>query len=206
MTDQTAGMILSLCGMAVTVLSFQVKSKARLLAVQTAGSAFYLVSYIFSRGGIAVWLNAIYLVRNVFFMYFGERKSMRLYIAAGAFCACYLAAFAVFVSVSNISEADKLWNILPVCGAVFGTVAVTCKNVNVLRAWKIGDSCSWLAFNARLGLGALGGIIGEVLNLASIALGIFRFGGNKRRAERRDRQDGETPQSGGEKDGQDEKV
>ena len=170
-----AGMILSICGMLVTVLSFQIRGKRNFLLAQTAGSVFYLVSYIFSGGGIAVYLNAIYLVRNaVFYVYGGKSRRFKA-AAAGALCACYAAAYAVYISVSGIETSDMLWNLLPVCGALFGTVAVAFAAPAAIRAWKAGDSVCWLAFNAHIGLGALGGVLGEVFNLVSIAVGVLRF-------------------------------
>ena len=184
MTDELIGMILSICGMIVTVLSFQLRSKSRLLIAQTVGSVFYLVSYVFSGGGIAIWLNVIYLVRNALFVFLGGRgMKMRLGLCI-ALCLSYLAAYALFVSLQSVKAAEALWNLLPVAGALFGTVATVCVNVNALRLWKIGDSCSGLIFNARIGLGALGGIIGEVLNLISIAVGLFRFEREKSGANR----------------------
>ena len=41
--------------------------------------------------------------------------------------------------------------------------------------WKYGDSISWFFFNARFGLGALGGIIGEVFNQISLAVALIRY-------------------------------
>lgn len=169
------GMILSIAGMLVTVCSFQVKSKRGLLVWQTVGTGFYLVSYIFSGGGIAVWLNVIYLVRNFLFMRFDGQTGKKGYITAALLCVSYLLAYICYICFANITTADKLWNVLPVLGAFFGTAAVANSDVNRLRAWKTGDSLSWLAFNIHIGLGALGGILGEIFNLASIAVGIYRF-------------------------------
>lgn len=181
-------MVLSLCGMLVTVCSFQLKSKRGLLIWQTAGTCFYLVSYIFSKGGIAVYLNAIYLVRNFLFMSFDGQKGKKLYVATAILCLSYIVAYMGYVFLSGIGTAEKWWNLLPVSGAVFGTIAVTKSNVNGLRAWKTGDSLSWLAFNMHIGLGALGGILGEIFNLVSIAVGLFRFrsGNSKNKEEEND--------------------
>lgn len=176
---EIVGMILSLCGMLITVCSFQIKSKKGLLIWQTAGTGFYLVSYIFNGGGIAVYLNVIYLVRNFLFMRFDGQSGKKIYLAAVLLCAAYLVSYVCYICFANIQTSDKLWNILPVLGALFGTVAVTNTNVNKLRAWKTGDSLSWLAFNVHIGIGALGGILGEIFNLASITVGIIRFKGGK---------------------------
>lgn len=173
--NEIIGMILSICGMIITVISFQVKEKKKLLIFQTMGNIFYLVSYIFSKGGIAVYLNIIYVVRNFIFMYFDTDKCKKVYLTAGVLCLLYIVSYIIFISTTDIDVSIKIWNILPVVGAVFGTVAVTNKDVNKLRLWKYGDSASWLIFNIYIGLGALGGILGEIFNIISLTVGIIRF-------------------------------
>ena len=175
MTDEQIAMILSICGMIVTILSFQAKGKTGLLIMQTVGTAFYLSSYVFCDGGIAVILNVIYLVRNFLFMYFKNENPKARYVTCVALCVCYAVSYGVYTAVADKSLAVNLWNLLPIVGAFFGTVALVQTNVNRLRMWKYGDSVSWLAFNVRIGLGALGGIIGEILNLISLTVGIIRY-------------------------------
>ena len=43
-----------------------------------------------------------------------------------------------------------------------------------LRQVKMADSVSWLLFNGHVGIGALGGFLGEVLNMVSMLLAIHR--------------------------------
>lgn len=174
MTNEQIGMILSVCGMVITVFSFQFKKKPLLLLFQTAGSSFYLVSYIFSNGGIAVILNVIFLLRNFIFIAMKENKKSAMTVCL-SLCISYVIAYICYILCTPISVGEKLWNVLPVIGSIFGTIAITKSNANSLRAWKSLDSVSWLAFNIRIGLGALGGIIGEIFNLASIGIAILRF-------------------------------
>lgn len=67
--ERIIGWILSIIGMAVTVFSFQAKNKKGLLILQTVGSSFYLLSYIFLGAGIAAILNCIYLIRNLLYAF-----------------------------------------------------------------------------------------------------------------------------------------
>ena len=174
MTDEQIGMLLSVCGMLITVFSFQLKKKPLLLLAQTVGSAFYLVSYIFSKGGIAVILNVIFILRNFLFIAVKENKKRAMLLCC-FLCLSYVVSYIGYVLFALLTLSEKLWNLLPVIGSFFGTFAVTKSNVNSLRAWKSLDSVSWLAFNLRIGLGALGGIIGEIFNLTSIGIAILRF-------------------------------
>ena len=174
MTNEQIGMLLSICGMIVTVFSFQLKKKALLLLMQTVGSSFYLLSYIFSNGGIAVILNVIFIVRNFLFITANDNKRRALIICIFLWLA-YVISYVCYVAFQPLTLSEKFWNLLPVIGSFFGTFAITKSNVNSLRAWKSLDSISWLMFNIRIGLGALGGIIGEIFNLASIGISILRF-------------------------------
>jgi hypothetical protein len=174
MTNEQIGMILSICGMLVTVFSFQLKKKSLLLLAQTVGSAFYLVSYIFSKGGIAVLLNVIFILRNFLFIAVKENKERAMLLCL-LLCLSYVVSYICYILFNSLTTSEKWWNLLPVIGSFFGTFAITKTNANALRAWKSLDSISWLAFNLRIGLGALGGIIGEIFNLTSIGIAILRF-------------------------------
>ncbi len=174
-TEKIVAMVLSIAGMLVTVISFQARKKHTLLLFQTGGTALYLVSYFFSEGGIAVALNVVYLVRNVLFMAFHDKSKKLMRVTAACLCLSYVGIYAVYAAVIETQTSVILWYLLPVAGALFGTCAVVCGNVNALRGWKMGDSVCWLAYNIHIGLGALGGIVGEVLNLISQTVGILRF-------------------------------
>lgn len=184
--DEQIGMILSICGMLVTVFSFQVKNKAWLLLWQTIGSAFYLVSYIFSKGGIAVILNVIFIARNFLFITVKENKK-RAMVLCVCLWASYVLSYLGYILFQPLSDSEKLWNLLPVIGSFFGTFAITKSNANALRAWKSLDSVSWLAFNLRIGLGALGGILGEIFNLVSICIAMLRFKKGERLSNEKDK-------------------
>ena len=167
--------------MVFVVLSFQIKNKIPLFLVQIVGMLLFMVSYFFNASGIGVIINLINLTRNIIYIFIKEnnRKLER------AICIClmvaYVSSYAVYTAVARLSLADSIWNSLPVIGALFGTIGtiLASKSVNLYRAWKYGDSISWLSFNIHIGLGAIGGIICEILTLISLTVGIFRFRENK---------------------------
>lgn len=179
MTNEIIGMILSIIGMVITVISFQMKEKGNLLILQSAGTVFYLVSYIFAEGGVAVWLNCIFLIRNFTYMNIDKCRRQIRFLACGLLCLGCIAVLAGFILTTDLSFCDYLWSSLPIIGGIFGTIAVVNTNVNRLRVLKLGDSISWLSYNIHIGIGALGGIIGEVLNISSIALALIRFSKKK---------------------------
>ena len=168
-------MVLSLCGMGVNVFSFQVKNKIPLMILQTIGSTLFLISYVFSGGGIGIVLNVLMLIRNFIFIFYKPSTKKQLYVLCGALFASYVTAYTVYTLLANEGLANNIWNAFPIIAAFFGTISFANTNVNMLRVWKYGDSICWLTYNTHIGLGALGGILGEILNLISLTVGIFRF-------------------------------
>ena len=174
MTNEQIAMIFSILGMLINIISFQVKNKKPLLVFQTIGNVLFLISFVFNVSAIAVILNVIYVVRNFIYLRLDGKQGKPMYISCIALCGAFLLSYTVYTLIAGHSLTENLWNFVPVAASIFGTVASACTNVNKYRAWKYGDSFCWLFFNSRFGLGALGGIIGEVLNQISLTVGIIR--------------------------------
>ena len=145
-----------------------------LLLLQSIGSSFYLISYIFSGGGIAICLNVIYLIRNFLYTRIDACSKKVRYIVCACLCSAYVITYGVFTALSGVQGVENFWNLLPIIGSVFGTIAALQVDMIRLRLLKVGDSFSWLAYNSHIGLGALGGILGEILNQISIWVAIGR--------------------------------
>ena len=175
MTDEIIAMILSLVAMAINFLSFQFKNKGPILLAQSIASIFFLLSYVFLGGGIAVYLNVIYLVRNTIYMFATKISNKTNNIIRISLIVSYFITYILFISFSTIPLSEKLISILPVMASTFGTIAASMKNVNMYRVWKYGDSYSWIFYNLNFGIGALGGIIGEIFNQISLTVGIIRY-------------------------------
>lgn len=161
----TLGQILSIVGMLLTIVSFQMKTRKQILLMQTAGSTFFLLSYLLLQSWPAVYLNGVFLLRNMIFYFSGEKK----WLEHPAWLWVLLCAAILAGSVGVQSWPD----VLPVVGSVFGTVAMYMKKENMLRLLKLGDSPCWLIYNCTVP--SVGGIICEVFNIISIIVGLFRY-------------------------------
>ena len=173
--NEIIGMILSLIGMTVNIISFQVKNKFPLLIMQTAGSTLFMISYMFSGAGIGIVLNVLMLIRNFLFMLLSKKRGKAVVVFVICMCISYVVSYIVYTAFAGESFADNIWNLFPIIAAFFGTISFANTNVNRLRVWKYGDSICWLTYNTHIGWGALGGILGEILNLISLTVGIIRF-------------------------------
>ena len=104
-----------------------------------------------------------------------HKRADAWFLMSAILCVAFLTAYAVYTAVAGLSLTENLWNFAPVAASIFGTIASACIDVNKYRIWKYGDSWCWFFFNARFGLGALGGIAGEVFNQISLTVGIIRY-------------------------------
>lgn len=159
------GQIASVIGMILTIASFQMKTRKQIISFQFAGSAFYLISFLLLQSWTGVCLNIVFLIRN-FVCYFGKDK-------AWAQHKIWLPVLLIGVIAAGMIGYRSLWDLLPVVGSVFGTVAMYMKNENMLRLLKLGDSPCWLIYNCTVP--SVGGIIGEVFNITSIIVGLIRY-------------------------------
>ncbi len=177
MTNEIVAMIISIIAMVFIVISFQIKDRVPLFLVQIVGMTLFMVSYLFNASGIGVIINVINLTRNVIYIFVKENNPKLERITCICLMIAYVSSYAVYTAVAGLTLAENLWNALPMIGALFGTIGTlfASKSVNLYRAWKYGDSVSWLSFNIHIGIGAIGGVICEILTLISLTVGILRF-------------------------------
>jgi len=168
-------MILSLIGMFINIFSFQARKKALYLLMQSVGSIFFLLSYVFAGGGIAIWLNVIFLIRNAVFMNTEKISHNTQKKICFALCSAYILTYVLHIIFGQETLSENLWGLLPIIGAHFGTFAILNNDPIKLRVVKLGDSVAWLCFNSHIGLGALGGTLGEIFNITSSLIAMYRF-------------------------------
>lgn len=157
--------IFSILGMGLTIASFQMKTRGQILIFQTAGSVFFLLSFLLQGEMTAVILNCIFLARNLIF-YFGRNQKW-----AGHWI--WLPILLCTVVTAGVFSYEKPWDLLTVVGSLFGTVAMYMKKENMMRLLKLGDSPCWLIFNCVVW--NPGAIACEVFNIVSIIVGLIRF-------------------------------
>lgn len=159
------GQIISILAMAVTIVSFQMKTKKQILLFQTAGSTLFLISFILLESWAAACLNVVFIIRNIVFYFSVDKKWAQhqawLYILLAAVIAAGVLGY-------------RSWlDLIPIVGSVFGTLAAYAKHENLFRLFKLGDSPCWLIYNATVP--SVGGVICEVFNIISIIIGLIRY-------------------------------
>lgn len=159
------GQIISILAMAVTIVSFQMKTRKQILLFQTAGSTLFLISFILLESWAAACLNVVFIIRNIVFYFSVDKKWAQHQIWLYILLAAVIAAGAL---------GYHTWlDLIPVVGSVFGTLAAYAKRENLFRLFKLGDSPCWLIYNAIVP--SVGGVICEVFNIISIIVGLIRY-------------------------------
>lgn len=168
------GTILSLIGMVLNIFAFHARKKRTLLILHTAATGFHMFSYVFSGGGMGIYLNAVFLIRCLSFLkaeaWTRERRKKLYWLI----CAGCVGAYILFVTLHHPALSECLWSLIPVIGAFFGTYAFVHTDMIALRRVKMADSASWLLYNGHVGVGALGGFLGEVFNVIGMLHAIWR--------------------------------
>ena len=165
MKPETLGQIISIAGMILTVSSFQLKTRKKILLFQTLGSSLWLISYLLLGTWAGVYINLVFLIRNVIF-YFRQDKKWAQSIA-------WLPIMAAACIAAGVIGYKTPWDLLPVVGAVIGTFSMYMSNENMLRVLKLGESPCWLIYNSSIP--NIGGIICEVCSLTSLIVGLIRY-------------------------------
>lgn len=174
MKREYIGTALSMIGMVLNMLAFHARKKRTLLILHFIATVFHMVSYVFSGGGMGIWLNAVFLLRGALFLKTensGRKTRMKAY---WAICLASAAAYVVYTLCAKPSFSACLWNAVPIIGSFFGTYGFVYTDMIRLRYLKMADSVSWLLYNGHVGVGALGGFLGEVFNIIGMLHAISR--------------------------------
>ncbi len=166
------GQILSICGMACIVSSFQMKNKTLLLVIYLSGNVFFSVSYFMLGEYIGGMLNGICGTLALTYMNAEKIKNKKLVnsIFFLLFSTAYVLSFTVFDTPRTAPNFAR--EVLPLIASYLTTISFSTKNSSTVRKLGLINSPLWLTYN--LIVFSIGGIICECISLCSIIVGIIR--------------------------------
>lgn len=172
-TPEIIGQVLSIVAMGFNVFSYQQKKQSMLLLCQMLGCALFSASYFFLGATMGAIINIIGVVRAVIFSFPEKLHTSHpawLFLFTGAYITMYVLGFTVFGTETSVTA--FIIEFLPVFAMTVLSIAFMSDKAKTVRRLGLLASPAWLIYNAYyLSIGAL---IGEVLNLTSIGIGIFR--------------------------------
>ena len=172
-TTEIIGQLLSALAMGFNVLSYQQKRQRMLLLCQLLGCLLFSASYFLLGAMMGAIINIISALRAVIFS-FPEKLHTSHPAWIICFCASYVVMYILGFTVFGIETGAValIIEFLPVFAMTAISIGIMTGKPKLVRRFGLLASPAWLVYNAYyLSIGAL---VGEVLNLASIGVGMLR--------------------------------
>ena len=164
MTDkETVGQIIGFIALFFFCISYQVKNKSRLIAVQTVATSLICVQYLLIGAYSGFALNVVCVVRNFAFSIKDKRESNSPLIPV---------LFAVLMLFVGAFSWEGYHSILILAGLAINTVCMGVCRVSLFRKTVI-LTCS-LIFAYNLCVFSISGMINESISIVAAAVGILR--------------------------------
>jgi len=154
-------------GVAVFILSYQIKSNKALYFMQLLGSGLFVVQML-ALGAASGSFSLIALVcRNALLMKYNDWNWVRRWFVMGVFEVVYL--------VILFATWQGWFSLLPWAAMAFGTIGYWTNNAQKIRlANLVCVAPCWLVYDALVGTWA--GVLNESITLVSILISIYRYG------------------------------
>ena len=157
------GVLSTLCFIA----SFQVKSNKGLYIIQAVANVFYGIQFYLLGATGGLFNMAMQIVRNLLLCRKEEWKWLQTKVMAPLLCAPSL----IYMIITWTDPLD----LLPFIAMVVGTFGYWTNSAKKLRLAELACvSPAWMTYD--LMEGAFGGVLNELVILASIVFSIIRFG------------------------------
>ena len=154
-------------GLALFVLSFQLKSNKALFLAQSMGSIMFGLQFLLLHQLSGCLSLMLVIVRNFMLMRYQEWAWVRWKGWIGIY-SVFCVAILVFTWNGPIS-------ILPYLAVQVGTIMYWTNNAQKIRLANLAcASPCWLIFDILVG--SIGGILNEVILIVSILVSIYRYG------------------------------
>ena len=164
----TLAEIIGIFGFTATIISFQCKSRKKILLLQLVSTSCWLAHFLLLGAFAGAALNLVGALRCIVFAGRGEDSR------AGKI-ADWIGWIPVFLVMSAAATA-LTWTgwtcILPFLGMILTTFALRAKSAALVRLITLPKDPLWLAYNAMSG--SVSGVITEVCIICSIIVGMIR--------------------------------
>lgn len=151
-------------------LTYLIKDKKKILILCIFSSITYGMQYLFLKAFTGMIVNAIGIVRAVWFYINNKNNKKNSCFSLMTICLLFL--------ISTILTWDSIVSILPLFSAVAFTYSIWCNNVLVYKWIAIPVSVSWIIYNIIVG-SILGYIMEGILLIIEIVGLIIFYKKNK---------------------------
>lgn len=159
--------IAGFAAMGVVVMSYQMKHRASIIAMQIFSNLLWILHYLLLGSYSAVVANSIGTVRNVLYGVRGKYKFADSKLIPSAF-------IVIFV-ISGIITYKNIFDVLPMIAMIIASIAFFIEDEKIIRILSVPLSSLWLIYAIRNV--SIAGMVSESLVLISVIVAIIRYHG-----------------------------
>ena len=158
--------ILGISAVVLFVLSYQIKSRRTLIAVNASSRILYVTQYLLLGAFEGALLDIIAFFISLL-CHNRDSKLIKRYFAL-----VLIGSNAIIIGAGLLTYRN-LFSLLPIFGVIFEILALWFRHERNIRIFSLAGAPFWLAYN--LYSNAYGSAIGNVITLVSISVAIFRY-------------------------------
>lgn len=171
---------LGFVGMAMNLISFQLKEQKKLIRLQFFSSIVFACHYLLLGAVTGCILNIVGICRA--YIYSNKEKQwaqnkLWLWLLIAAYFGVYILTFTVLGK--EPTGRNLILELLPVIGMTAVTVGFTLEKASQVRLLALSNAPTWLVYN--IFNRSIGGALTEVFCLISVIVGILRLDIKKRK-------------------------
>ena len=176
---QIIAQIIGFAGLAMNCLSYQAKTKKKLIVIQLFGALFFVIHFGMLGAIMGCILNTVAVLRSLLFAN-AEKTNANHPAWLAAFIAIYVGSYVLTFTVFQepVTLPNLLIQILPPVGMTFSTLSFRTKNAATVRKLCLLCSPLWLIYN--IFNFSISGILTETISIISIVTGIIRLDWKKK--------------------------
>lgn len=157
---------MGLCAVAAFVLSFQLKTRRNIIALNAVSRIFYLLQYVL----LGAYEGAAFDMVAFAVVLFCQNRDKGF--IKKHFTLVFILCNAVIVG-TGLALYRNIFSLLPMFGVVFETLALWLRRERGIRIVSLASVPFWFAYN--LVSLAYGSIVGNVIAIFSIGIAILRY-------------------------------
>lgn len=159
------GQLVGFVAIGVAFLSFQVKNKSGILAIQAIANFIWAIHFYMIGAMAGAILNLVATGRNLIFALRDKYKWLN-----GVWLPTLIA---LIISVLSITTRETWFDVILLPSTILSTYTYCLGNERLIRNSTVFVSLTWLVFN--IVSFSISGVVAEVFNLTSLTIAIIRF-------------------------------
>jgi len=157
------GQCLGIVAIVLGFLTFQMKSREKLVVMQIAVTLSFVLHYLLIGAYSGMALNSVAMIRNIIFYFVGRDKPVPKYLSI---------LFAVLMCLMGILSWQAWYSVFAVLGLLINSYCMSFSNPQNIRKSILVTSPMVLVYDCFVL--SIGGIVYESVAIVSAAIGIVR--------------------------------